>query len=340
MKTFLFIAIILLVYAGLVIVVNRFSRPSFGHLPVEGARPTTKPEGTLTAVTWNIGYAALGRRADFIVDGGKSLRVLNRDEIMEGATAIGEHLRSLNADVLLLQEVAGPSFLTRGVDVRGLVEARIQDHARCFWSDFETHLVPPPLKIRHGMMLASRHPINSCEVLHLPQDPKYYYGFLKKYYGGLISRFPIEGRAESWAVLDIHLSAFDENATVRKTQIGTLLELAVAEYEAGNAVVVGGDWNMRLSPTEFPHTTPDEFLFWVFDLPEGLLPEGWRIAVDTTTPTVRTLHKSYVAGENYTTIIDGFLLSPNVIVEELRTSDLGFRHTDHHPVLGRFRLKD
>ena len=73
--------------------------------------------------------------------------------------------------------------------------------------------------------------------------------------------------------------------------------------------MLGGDWNMRISDTDFAHTTADKDLFWIYDFPEDLLPDGWRFGVDERTPTVRTLHKPYVEGENYTTIIDGFAYS-------------------------------
>jgi endonuclease/exonuclease/phosphatase family metal-dependent hydrolase len=331
---------ILVVYAGLVFAANRWNRPAFGDLAVAPGAAEGRAGETLSAVTWNIGYGALGARADFLVDGGSNLRVLDREEIESGADAIADRLGAFDADVLLLQEVASPSFLTRMVDVRARIENRLSRLDRCFWADFSTRMVPPPLTIRHGMMLAARHPVGRCEVLRLPQDPKFYYGFLKKYYGGLVARFPVEGSDRTWTVIDIHLSAFDEDAAVRRNQIEALFALAVAEYEAGNAVVIGGDWNMRLAPTEFPHRTEEKFLFWVYDFPGTALPEGWRLAVDPDTPTVRTLHKSYVAGENYTAVIDGFAVSPDVIVDEVRTSDLGFAHTDHHPVFGRFRLRE
>ncbi len=74
----------------------------------------------------------------------------------------------------------------------------------------------------------------------------------------------------------------------------------------------------------FPHTTTDEFLFWLFPFPQDALLEGWRIAADASVASVRTNERPYVAGENYTTVIDGFIVSPNVSVEEVRGFDLGF----------------
>ena len=41
---------------------------------------------------------------------------------------------------------------------------------------------------------------------------------------------------------------------------------------------------------------------------------------------------------NYTTIIDGFIVSPNITVEEVRGLDLGFAITDHQPVIATLSL--
>ena len=62
------------------------------------------------------------------------------------------------------------------------------------------------------------------------------------------------------------------------------------------------------------------------------VPEGWRFVTDPDRPTVRTAHKPYVRGENYRLIVDGFLLSPNVGVISVETSDLDFQFSDHNPV--------
>ncbi len=96
---------------------------------------------------------------------------------------------------------------------------------------------------------------------------------------------------------------------------------------------------MRISDADFPHTTADEDLFWIYDFPQDLLPEGWQFGVDEHTPTVRTLHKPYVEGENYTAIIDGFAYSPNVRLQRITTTDLKFENSDHHPVTAEFSVR-
>lgn len=169
----------------------------------------------------------------------------------------------------------------------------------------------------------------------LPLEPTFALGFVRKGYRMHILR--LDGD-RAWTVINIHLSTFDSaEDDVRGKQVAALLDFAAEEYAAGRHVVIGGDWNLRLSPAAFAHETEDRFLFWIRDFPEGMVPDGWQFAVDPAHPTVRTAHKPYVAGENYTLVIDGFLVSPNIIILGTETIDQAFEFSDHNPVLARFR---
>ena len=118
------------------------------------------------------------------------------------------------------------------------------------------------------------------------------------------------------------------------------MDYAEQEYRSGNHVVIGGDWNMRLLPVEFLHNPPKDDLFDVFDFPHDTLPNGWVLAADDCTATLRSMNAAFVEGQTYTSIVDGFMVSPNVRHKVLKTDDLGFEHTDHHPVTGRFSVLD
>ncbi len=97
---------------------------------------------------------------------------------------------------------------------------------------------------------------------------------------------------------------------------------------------------MRLTPTDFAYQSDEEALFWVHDFPQETLRPGWQIVIDPSVPTTRTNEQPYKAGVNYTTIIDGLVISPNVAVDEVRGLDLGFRITDHQPVVATLRRID
>lgn len=324
---------------ALIFAVNRLTPISFDRIL---SRPAAAPEDareTISAVTWNIGYASLGAGADFLIDGGSHLRALKRPAIAEAAGQIADRIAAMDADVVLIQEAAASSFLTRGIDVRREIFDRLSGLTTHFWADFRTYLFPAPLRIEHGMASITRLKGRDPTVLPMPQDPKYHFGFLKKHYAGLVTTFPIAGSRQNWVVINMHLSAFDPGAATRNRQIKALFDLAQSAYAAGDFVVIGGDWNMRLSDRDFPHQTDEKYLFWIHDMPDTSLPEGWQWAVDPDTPTVRSMNQPYVAGENFTMVIDGFAVSPNVQIDDVTTTDLQFQHTDHHPVRAQFRAR-
>ncbi len=158
------------------------------------------------------------------------------------------------------------------------------------------------------------------------------FGFVRKNYRMLICRLPVEDADAQLVLVNIHLAAFDEDAEVRLSQLRSVRAFITREYRAGNFVIVGGDWNLRLVETDFPHQTEEEFLFWLADLSADFIPAGWTIAADNRVPSVRTVQKAYKKSDNYTCVIDGFVLSPNVTLVEVRNVDLQFRHSDHQPV--------
>ena len=294
---------------------------------------------TLHLVTWNLGFGALGRAADFFADGGRSLRALGQKDIELAAANIARRLRDFDADLFLLQENARGGFLTRGVDLVANVNGALSDYWHAYLTDIKTRLMPRWLRIDHGLSTLSRRRVTQTEILRLPQEPKRWFGLLRKYYVGLVTRLPIAGQDGSWVIINLHLAAFDEGAKVRAEQLARVVEFARKAHDAGNWVVIGGDWNLRLTGKPDPASMSAAALAWLHDLPENSLPKGWNWAVDRVTPTVRTLKGPYEPGKSFTGIIDGYMVSPNVEVLKAQTFDLGFADTDHHPVTAQFRAR-
>lgn len=309
--------------------------PDYGPLKVTGP-PLPEASREISVTTWNVGYGALGAGADFIADGGTSMRALDAETIALAAEEIGQMAGAFGSQFILLQELANGGALTRGIPVQDVIENNLGVYSTTYWQDLG---VSEPLRTSHGMGVYGRNLIANVRSEELPQEPGYFFLNVKRYYAAMVSEVPISGSDRSWILINIHLSAFDKDAGVRRAQIAAVFELAQAEFAKGNYVVIGGDWNMKISASDFPHTTSDENLFWVFDFPNEMLPNGWRFATDDDTPTVRTLHKPYVAGENFTMIIDGFAYSPNVALRRVSTQDLGFERSDHHPVTAVFATR-
>lgn len=315
---------------------NRFYvPPAFAIAPIENQHRPAQPDlARIRVVTWNIGYAGMGRDSDFVFDLGQQKRPLEKSFVDVNLQAIQKRLQTLDADLYMLQEAALPSWLTYQRDIVAGVVSALPQYAWTFGADASPRLMPPPFNIKVGNMILSRFALASAERRGLPLEPTFELGLFRKGYRLHIvrSKGPIP-----WVFINIHLSTFDtEQDDVRRQQVIALLEFATDEYAKGNYVVIGGDWNLDLTGVEFPHQTDARYLFWIRSFPADLVPKHWKWAVDPSVPTVRTAHQPYVRGDNCVLTIDGFLVSPNVNIVEAKGIDLGFAHTDHHPVRGVF----
>jgi endonuclease/exonuclease/phosphatase family metal-dependent hydrolase len=328
----LIFVILLLAFLFVVVLANYFqSSVVVDERPGRSPRP---PGSELSILTWNLGYAGLGKDADFIADGGTHLRSANKAQVEVNLAGIRQVLSGFDADLFLIQEVAGPGLLTRGVDVVGGLRQELAGSRSAYSADVKTKFLPPAWSLDHGIATFARVEARPTEIVPLPEEPTRIAWILPRLYHAQVTRLMLGG--QPFVVINIHLSAFDERANTRQLQVDAILGFAKAQFDAGAGVVIGGDWNLVLADTTFPHTTEAKYLSWVHPFPMKALPAGWRIAADPTRPTVRTNERSYHAGENYTTIIDGFIVSPNVEVRSVATTSLGFEHSDHQPVLGRF----
>jgi endonuclease/exonuclease/phosphatase family metal-dependent hydrolase len=334
-KVLLALAALLLVGLGLVRrTLVAYDPPLVLEVPVRGApAPGAPGADTLDVLSWNVGYAGLGSESDFVIDGGRHVRPSSRQLVERNLEAIGRRLRAEQADVLLLQELALPGFVTRGVDVLGRLSAELDGHGSAFAPTIRVSGLPLVGELEVGQGTFARHGLVRA-VRHALDSPRALPGIRFQNFHVLESRVEADGC--EWVFFNVHLAAFDDGS-LRRKQLADVVRLLRAEYESGSHVVAGGDWNMRLADTRFPYSTAERHTSWVRDLPAGVTPVGWVWAVDPTSPTNRTLEQPYRPGVNYTSVIDGFLVSPNVDVLSVETVDLGFAWSDHNPVRLRVR---
>lgn len=320
-------------YAGAFSMLNGNSVASTRDLEIVSTEPERDAGETLNLMIWNLGYAGLGRESDFVADGGTSYFPPSRAAVRGNVDGIAQTIaeQAGDADVILFQEIARGGPVNFWHDLRGRVDETLAGRDRVFFADFKTRLMPWPLAMTHGQAIYSNFTVTRPEVIALPAEDASIFG-VKRRYASVVARIPMQGSAHGWTVASVHLAAFDPDAAVRTRQLRELLAWAESEYQRGQHVVIGGDWNFQLGETNFPNNTDQRFLFWLFPFPQDALPEGWRIAADATVPSVRTNYQAYTPGQNYTTTIDGFIVSPNIAIERVSGLDLGFEHSDHQPV--------
>lgn len=337
MRFFILVAVAFIVYLGAVIVVNR-TRSEVALEVIGNGAPTQRlDDASISVTTWNIGYGGLGAESDFSADGGESFLPPSREVVDKNVAGISAELKRATADMILLQETAGPSMMTRGADVLGAVGEALDGRDNAFSADFALRLVPPFLRMRHGLLSSANVAGVKRDIILIPPEPQYLLGLSQRLYLMHVTHVPFSDG--EWTIINVHLSAFDEGANIRLAQLRAVIDYAETEYTRGNHVVIGGDWNYEFHRPGRPTTTEDQYLFWLHAFPFEELPQGWRPGFDPDTPTSRTNERPYHRNENFTTVIDGFVVSPNVEIESIETTDLDFQFADHQPVTAHFTAK-
>ena len=334
------IAGLIAAYIVAVVAVNRLATLRSNDLRAERLSNGRDAGDLLSLATWNLGYGGLGEESDFVADGGQRYLAPSRAVVEKNFRGIEKTLSDLDVDLCLLQELTKCSPLTFGRGLQKHLPQQFGRLASIYSPDLSTRLVPRPLRIEQGFGIFSQVKIAQVHRHPLTLEDEFYGGVLRRHYHALVTRVPIQGSSQKWTIINVHLAVFDNSASVRQEQFCEVMDLAAEEYRNGARVVLGGDWNMELAPSPWPHNTDERHLFWCHDFPWEQLPEGWRVGFDRTVPTARTLYDRYRENENYTAIIDGFVLSPNVEIVSVKAMDLGFRHTDHHPVVIQVRARD
>ena len=308
----------------------------------EISKPSPKE---ITAMIWNIGYGGLGAEADFFMDGGKMSIAKDKETVEKHIKNIAEFLAKQKVDYYFLQEVDINSRRSYYIDQYEILKDSILGYENSFALNYDVSFVPAPItkplgKVKAGNLTFSKYKIEDAIRYSFPGN----YSWPTKIFHldrcFLTTKIAVEGTDNELILINTHNSAFDKGGVLRKQQLSYLKEYVLSEYNKGNYVVVGGDWNHTLpnvdnSKFEYQQATPD----WVMDLPDDWTPEDWKWGVDINVPTCRTDDVSYTKGHNFVTTIDGYLISPNIDIIEVKGYNLDFEHSDHNPVSIKLKLK-
>ncbi|HRO03632.1 MAG TPA: endonuclease/exonuclease/phosphatase family protein, partial [Terricaulis sp.] len=224
-------------------------------------------DDALSITVWNLGYGGLGAESDFISDGGEHMFPPSRAAVRANVDFIAETLAGEQSDVIVFQEIAHDGPVNYWVNLKGAIDRTLADRDSAFFADFQTRLLPWPLRLEHGQAIYSNYAIAETTLVPLPAEDSAIFG-VKRRYASLVARLPRADGGAGWTIASVHLAAFDEDAAVRTRQLHELLAWAQSEYERGQRVVLAGDWNFQIAATDFPHTTAQEHLFWLFPFPQ------------------------------------------------------------------------
>ena len=286
------------------------------------AHLTTEKE--YSALTYNIGFGAYTPDFSFFMDGGRSSWAKSKDSVLETVQGAGELVRSYDPDFALIEEVDLNSTRSYHVNEYDILKDCFADYDTVFAQNYDSAFLFYPFtqphgKSRSGLALFSRYPVTDSLRRSFPVSTSFSKFFdLDRCYS--ISRVPVDNGKEL-VIFDLHMSAYGNSDEIREGQIRMLTEDMQKEYEAGNYVLCGGDFNHDLKADENDSAERES---WAYPFPRS--------------DSARNADMEYVPGETYTVTLDGFIISDNIECVSYEDINTGYTYSDHDPVYMKFKL--
>jgi endonuclease/exonuclease/phosphatase family metal-dependent hydrolase len=299
--------------------------------------PDTIPIGRLEFYTWNIGYCGLGKDMDFFYENGKMVRPekeyyqLCRDGVISQLTAFNK------PDFILLQEVDQQSERTYLDDQVVRIKAAFNDYTAFFVLNYKVPFVPVPVsspmgKVNSGILTLSRYQPIEVTRYKFPSAyswPKRLFMLDRCF---MLTRYNVSN-GKQLVVINTHNSAYADAIEMRAKELKLLKDMMEGEYAKGNYVITGGDWNQNPVPFNKDSIKDGNSAKPISPgIPADFLPAGFTWAFDPKFPTNRDVDKPYTKGQTLTTIIDFYVLSPNITMLTTKTIQSNFEFADHQPV--------
>jgi endonuclease/exonuclease/phosphatase family metal-dependent hydrolase len=343
-KAFLIlVAIIIVGFIGIIVkaIISDY-KPSEKIMIAANESPSVLSDSaTISLLTWNIGYCGLDKEMDFFYDGGTKV-ITPKENCIQNLNSVLSYLKSNDSiDIIFLQEVDRKSKRSYKMDEYLTIDEHLKPHSAYFAPNYDVFFVPvPPAspmgKVFSGVTTLSRFLPSSSVRYAFPGE----YGFPKQLFMldrcFLVNRYPLTNGKEL-IVINTHNEAFDPG-DIRKAQMEYLKNFMMSEYQNGNYVIAGGDWN-QCPPLFNPDFSSNQVNKEQMVISPEYLPSGWTWAYDNKNPSNRSVIAAYDPASTTTTVIDFFLLSPNVENVSVKCVNLNFENSDHNPVIITAKLK-
>ena len=319
-------------------------------LSVEGTVDQQKKlttEEVYTALTYNIGFGAYTPDFSFFMDGGKDSRAKSKESVVEMVGKAGELAISFDPDFVLVQEIDLDGTRSHHVNEYELLKETFAGYQSVFAQNYDSaYLLFPPTNPhgsnKSGIGLFSGYPITEAVRRSFPIATSWKkFLDLDRCYS--ISRLPVDNGKEL-VIFTLHMSAYGNSDQVRQAQVSMLCQDMEKEYERGNYILCGGDFNYDLKAEEDDSQGHES---WAYPFPRGELPEYIHFAMDELPEqernelwnSSRNTDIEYTPGVSYTVMLDGFLISDNLEMVSYECINTGYAYSDHEPVILKFRLK-
>jgi endonuclease/exonuclease/phosphatase family metal-dependent hydrolase len=288
-------------------------------------------------ISWNIGYCGLGKDMDFFYDGG-SRTSPTEESFQASLNGVYNFLADHDSlDFILVQEVDISASRSYNTDQSALLKEALPTHTAALALNYNVDFVPLPVTrpmqdVTSGMMSFSRFPPVSAERYAFPVGYPWPTGVFMLDRCFLLERFKLAGGREI-VLINTHNSPYGDAAEMRDYELWMLRGFMLAEYEKGNYVIAGGDWN--ICPPGYDtlkYYSGYNHLQDAGMIAAEMFPSSWNWAYDPKVPSNRNVNEPYRPGVTPTSTIDFFVTSPNLKVREVHVIPTGFEFSDHQPV--------
>jgi endonuclease/exonuclease/phosphatase family metal-dependent hydrolase len=344
------IAILVLGFIGIIVyaVISDY-KPKVKEVISKSEKPSMLNDSLkFTLLTWNIGYAGLDKDMDFFYDGGTKV-ITPEKNCQENFSGIEGFLKSNDTiDFIFIQEIDRNSKRSYRIDQYQRLSEKLSGYESSFAKNYDVFFVPlPPTnpmgKVLSGIAIFSKFIPESTTRYSLPG----HYGFPTQLFQldrcFMVSRYKINNGKEL-VLVNTHNEAFDKGGFIRKAQMESIREFVLNEYNSGNYVITGGDWNQY--PPDFKPAfngnrafTGEIGNFNLVGIESNYMPQEWKWIYDPAIPSFRTVMAAYDPATTPTSVCDIFLVSPNVESVAVKCQNLGFINSDHNPVIIQVKLK-
>ncbi|WP_455721301.1 endonuclease/exonuclease/phosphatase family protein [Agathobacter sp.] len=302
---------------------------------------------SIKIMTWNTGYGALGETADFFMDGGKSVSSSDKETVQENLAAISAQIAETDPDVVFMQEVDLDSKRSHYINELDTITESLTGYNSSFAENYKTLYVPYPLptigKVDCGLATLSKYEVTDCKRISLPCPFGYPMRLCNLKRCLMVSRVPIDDSDKELVLVNLHLEAYDDGEG-KAAQTAQLKELLEEEAAKGNYVIAGGDFNQEFSNYDnSAYPIINDEVWTPGEIDTDAFSEGLSFVTDNSTPSCRSLDRPLKGNDASPDkfqyyMIDGFIVSANLSVDSVETLDLGFKNSDHNPIVMEMTL--
>ncbi len=294
---------------------------------------------TVSILSWNVGYGANDKDSDFALDGGKNARARSKSAVENNVKAMKNEIASGDYDIVGLQEVDYDSDRSYKVnEPRYFFNELGKDKYQSTYAlNYQAGYVPYPLfntigRVNSGVQTLSKFEMIEATRYQLPIPFSWPISTMNLKRCMSVTRFPIKASTRQLVYVNVHLEAYDDGeGKIKQTKM--LREFIDSEFKKDNYVIAGGDLNQVFS--NFKDSYPHYGNNWEAPVINESDFENFTCSMDDSIPTCRLLNKPYTTAydekfQHY--MLDGFIVSNNLEIQEIKTLDKKFENSDHNPV--------